>query len=144
MSIEKSALQWLADISDGDARIALTNLQLILQHNSESNTLITVDDIKEGMKKSHMLYDRKGEEHYNIISALHKSIRGSDVNAAVYWLTRMIVSGEDPLFIARRLVRAASEDIGIYIKKLNRLLFLNNKLHILNEPLSVIKARILL
>lgn len=59
-----------------------------------------------------MLYDKKGEEHYNIISALHKAIRGSDVNAAVYWLTRMVVSGEDPLFIARRLVRAASEDIG--------------------------------
>lgn len=63
-------------------------------------------------QKSHMLYDRAGEEHYNIISAMHKSIRGSDDNAALYWTTRMIVSGEDPKYIARRLVRAASEDIG--------------------------------
>ncbi|GLV41533.1 hypothetical protein CBL_06762 [Carabus blaptoides fortunei] len=112
LSIEKSALTWLADTSDGDARIALTNLQLVLQHNTESNCLLSVEDIKEGIKKSHLLYDRKGEEHYNIISALHKSIRGSDDNAALYWLSRMVVSGEDPLFIARRLVRAASEDIG--------------------------------
>lgn len=59
-----------------------------------------------------MLYDRAGEEHYNIISAMHKSIRGSDDNAALYWTTRMILSGEDPKYIARRLVRAASEDIG--------------------------------
>lgn len=63
-----------------------------------------------------MLYDRKGEEHYNLISAMHKSIRASDDNASLYWCTRMIVSGEDPLYIARRLVRAASEDIGMYLK----------------------------
>ncbi|KAF2903706.1 hypothetical protein ILUMI_02463 [Ignelater luminosus] len=112
LGIQKSAITWLADTSDGDARIALSNLQLVLQHNSEKNKLLTVDDIKDGIKKSHLLYDRKGEEHYNIISAMHKSIRGSDANAALYWTTRMIVSGEDPLFIARRLVRAASEDIG--------------------------------
>uniref|UniRef100_A0A1Y1KPP1 AAA+ ATPase domain-containing protein n=1 Tax=Photinus pyralis TaxID=7054 RepID=A0A1Y1KPP1_PHOPY len=112
INIEKSALEWLADTSDGDARIALSNLQLVLQHNTDENVLVTVDMIKDGIKKSHMLYDRKGEEHYNIISAMHKSIRGSDDNAALYWTTRMIVSGEDPLFIARRLVRAASEDIG--------------------------------
>lgn len=68
-----------------------------------------------------MLYDRKGEEHYNIISAMHKSIRGSDDNAALYWTTRMIVSGEDPRFIARRLVRAASEDIGsVYCLNISR------------------------
>ncbi|KAK5645768.1 hypothetical protein RI129_004232 [Pyrocoelia pectoralis] len=112
VNIEKSALIWLAETSDGDARIALSNLQLVLQHNTNQNFVITVDVIKEGIKKSHMLYDRKGEEHYNIISAMHKSIRGSDDNAALYWTTRMIVSGEDPLFIARRMVRAASEDIG--------------------------------
>ncbi|XP_028130501.2 ATPase WRNIP1-like [Diabrotica virgifera virgifera] len=110
-SIEDEALKWLADVSDGDARIALNNLQLVIQHN-ENGKVITVGDIKEGLKKSHMLYDRKGEEHYNLISAMHKSIRGSDENAALYWTTRMIVSGEDPRFIARRLVRAASEDIG--------------------------------
>ncbi|XP_017775448.1 PREDICTED: ATPase WRNIP1-like [Nicrophorus vespilloides] len=113
LTIELDALNWIADTSDGDARIALSNLQLLLQQNDlDKNKLITVEDIKDGIKKSHLLYDRKGEEHYNIISAMHKSIRGSDVNAALYWTTRMIVSGEDPLFIARRLVRAASEDIG--------------------------------
>jgi hypothetical protein len=63
-------------------------------------------------KRSHLLYDKKGDEHYNIISAMHKSIRASDDNAALYWVTRMLQGGEDPLFIARRLVRAASEDIG--------------------------------
>ncbi|XP_057668297.1 ATPase WRNIP1-like [Diorhabda carinulata] len=112
LSIENEALKWLADVSDGDARIALNNLQLVIQHNKDGGDVINIDDIKEGMKKSHMLYDRKGEEHYNLISAMHKSIRGSDENAALYWTTRMIVSGEDPRFIARRLVRAASEDIG--------------------------------
>ncbi|RZC38371.1 ATPase WRNIP1-like, partial [Asbolus verrucosus] len=106
------ALKWLADISDGDARIALGNLQIALQYNEDKKKLITIEDIKEKIKKSHLLYDRKGEEHYNVISAMHKSIRASDVNAALYWTTRMIVSGEDPLFIARRMVRAASEDIG--------------------------------
>ncbi|GJQ85608.1 hypothetical protein Trydic_g20158 [Trypoxylus dichotomus] len=113
IAIKKSALRWLADVSDGDARIALSNLQLVLQHNtSEVDKVISIEDIQDGIKKSHLLYDRKGEEHYNVISAMHKSIRGSDPNAALYWTTRMIVSGEDPLFIARRMVRAASEDIG--------------------------------
>ena len=73
---------------------------------------ITVSDIKEGLQRTHKMYDRVGEEHYNAISALHKSIRGGDANAALYWLARMLVGGEDPLFIARRLVRCASEDIG--------------------------------
>ncbi|KAJ8934643.1 hypothetical protein NQ314_013242 [Rhamnusium bicolor] len=112
VAIESSALKWLADISDGDARIALGNLQLVIQHSNNNGKIINVEDIKDGIKKSHMLYDRAGEEHYNIISAMHKSIRGSDPNAALYWTTRMIVSGEDPRYIARRLVRAASEDIG--------------------------------
>ncbi|KAF5303072.1 hypothetical protein FQR65_LT08401 [Abscondita terminalis] len=112
LGIDKSAITWLADISGGDARIALSNLQLVLQYNKNKNAIIKVDDIKDGIQKSHLLYDRRGEEHYNIISAMHKSIRGSDPNAALYWVTRMILSGEDPLFVARRLVRAASEDIG--------------------------------
>ena len=73
---------------------------------------VTIDDIKEGFQRSHVSYDRNGEEHYNIISALHKSVRGSDENAALYWLGRMLVGGEEPLYIARRLVRMASEDIG--------------------------------
>ena len=65
-------------------------------------------------QRSHLLYDKKGDEHYNIISAVHKSIRASDDNAALYWVTRMLEGGEDPIFIGRRLVRAAAEDIGIF------------------------------
>jgi putative ATPase len=74
---------------------------------------ITPKLIKEVLQKSHLLYDKSGEEHYNIISALHKSMRGGNPDASVYWLARMIEGGEDPLFIARRLVRFASEDIGL-------------------------------
>ncbi|XP_018336143.1 ATPase WRNIP1 [Agrilus planipennis] len=110
--VTTSAIEWLSNISDGDARIAINNLELVLKDNNHDNKIITVADIKERVKKSHLLYDRKGEEHYNLISAVHKSIRNSDANAALYWTTRMIMSGEDPLFIARRMVRAASEDIG--------------------------------
>ncbi|CAH1183136.1 unnamed protein product [Phaedon cochleariae] len=112
VSIESAALQFLADFCDGDARIALNNLQLVIQHNNSSGKLISIEDIKEGVKKCHMLYDRQGEEHYNLVSAMHKSIRGSDANAALYWTARMLAGGEDPRFIARRLVRAASEDVG--------------------------------
>ena len=80
---------------------------------SEKKTVfVNVSHIKEGLQRTHLLYDRNGEEHYNIISAMHKSIRGGDENAALYWLARMLVGGEDPLYVARRLVRCASEDIG--------------------------------
>ncbi|XP_014248085.1 ATPase WRNIP1-like [Cimex lectularius] len=112
--MSSESIKWLSEMCDGDARIALNSLQLALDsRNSSENKQVTLDDIKDGIKKSHLLYDRKGEEHYNIISALHKSIRASDENAALYWLTRMLEGGEDPLFVARRLVRAASEDIGL-------------------------------
>jgi putative ATPase len=74
---------------------------------------LQVDTVKGAFQKSHLLYDRNGDQHYDIISALHKSIRGSDADAALYWLGRMLVAGEDPLYIARRLVRCASEDIGL-------------------------------
>ncbi|KAF4526126.1 hypothetical protein B566_EDAN007621 [Ephemera danica] len=118
MMIEEGALQWLADVCDGDARIALNSLQLAFQTckqrsaNGETG-VVTLDDIQDSIKRSHLLYDRAGEEHYNLISAMHKSIRASDQNAALYWLARMLQGGEDPRFIARRLVRAASEDIGL-------------------------------
>ncbi|BES88514.1 MgsA AAA+ ATPase C terminal [Nesidiocoris tenuis] len=118
--VDSECVKWLAEMCDGDARIALNSLQIALESSlrSESPSImcpktITLDDIKEGIKRSHMLYDRKGEEHYNIISALHKSIRASDENASLYWLARMLEGGEDPIFIARRLVRASSEDIGL-------------------------------
>lgn len=74
---------------------------------------LEIDTVKGAFQKSHLLYDRNGDQHYDIISALHKSIRGSDADAALYWLGRMLVAGEDPLYIARRLVRCASEDIGL-------------------------------
>ena len=75
---------------------------------------VTAKDAKESLQQGHLLYDRAGEEHYNCISALHKSMRGSDPTASLYWLARMLGAGEDPLYIARRVVRFASEDIGRY------------------------------
>lgn len=119
--MERASIQWLADMCDGDARIALNSLQLAMQSILDTPQTgeqvgrmrrVTLDAIKEGIKKSHFLYDRKGDQHYDMISALHKSIRASDDNASLYWCTRMMCGGEDPRYICRRLVRAASEDIG--------------------------------
>lgn len=110
LKIKDKDLGIISQISNGDARIALN----ILEYAAEaSHGNITLKIIEEASQKINLLYDRAGEEHYNIISALHKSMRGSDADAALYWLARMIEAGEDPLFIARRLVRFASEDIGL-------------------------------
>uniref|UniRef100_A0A8C6ZBM6 WRN helicase interacting protein 1 n=1 Tax=Nothoprocta perdicaria TaxID=30464 RepID=A0A8C6ZBM6_NOTPE len=120
--IEEKALSTLAYLCDGDARTGLNGLQLAVQArlaagvatgSSTDGALITEEHVKEGLQRSHILYDRAGEEHYNCISALHKSMRGSDENASLYWLARMLEGGEDPLYVARRLVRFASEDIGL-------------------------------
>ncbi|XP_047987017.1 ATPase WRNIP1-like isoform X2 [Leguminivora glycinivorella] len=118
--VERASLRWLAEVSDGDARVALGALELALtaragavRLHETGPALLTLDDIKDGIKRSHMLYDHHGEEHYNTISAIHKSIRAGDDNAALYWTTRALHGGEDPLYIARRLVRAACEDIGL-------------------------------
>ncbi|KZC04284.1 ATPase WRNIP1 [Dufourea novaeangliae] len=119
--IDEPTIEWLAGTCDGDARIALGGLELAVQCKipTEEEFLttgpvtITLDDIKESLKKTHMLYDKKGDQHYDMISALHKSVRASDENASLYWLTRMILGGEDPVYIARRLVRMACEDIGL-------------------------------
>lgn len=78
-----------------------------------SKSPLEIEAVKGAFQKSHLLYDRNGDQHYDIISALHKSIRGSDADAALYWLGRMLEAGEDPLYVARRLVRCASEDIGL-------------------------------
>ncbi|XP_053322830.1 ATPase WRNIP1 isoform X2 [Spea bombifrons] len=117
--IEQKALTTLAHLCDGDARTGLNGLQLSVQARLAAGKdplnggmVIKEEHIKEGLQRSHILYDRAGEEHYNCISALHKSIRGSDENASLYWLGRMLEGGEDPLYVARRLVRFASEDIG--------------------------------
>lgn len=107
--IDEETILFLVGISQGDARSALN----ILEAASLLNKTISVEVIKQAAQKSHLLYDKIGEEHYNIISALHKSLRGSDPDAALYWLARMLEAGEDPLYIARRLVRFASEDIGL-------------------------------
>lgn len=99
----------IASLSGGDARRALNIVESILK----SNKLPDLKLIKELANKPQLHYDKDGEEHYNLISALHKSLRGSDAKAAVYWLVRMLESGEDPLYIARRLIRFASEDVGL-------------------------------
>ncbi|CDS08882.1 hypothetical protein LRAMOSA10243 [Lichtheimia ramosa] len=110
---EKEALSVLAVYSDGDARNAINTLEVALSVLPSKASSLSPDIIKGAFQKSHLLYDRNGEQHYNIISALHKSVRGSDANAALYWLGRMLEAGEDPLYIARRMVRMASEDIGL-------------------------------
>nr|XP_054596850.1 ATPase WRNIP1 isoform X2 [Nothobranchius furzeri] len=119
--IEQKALDTVAFLCDGDARIGLNSLQLAVQaqikstdpNRSPREILVTEEHVKEGLQRSHILYDKAGEEHYNCISALHKSMRGSHENASLYWLGRMLEGGEDPLYVARRLVRFASEDVGL-------------------------------
>lgn len=107
ITISKKDLRFLAEISDGDARTALNALEFA----SGISNKISRQTIKEALQKF-IAYDKNGEEHYNIISALHKSMRGGDADAALYWLARMLEGGEDPLYIARRIIRFASEDIG--------------------------------
>ncbi|XP_038069708.1 ATPase WRNIP1-like isoform X2 [Patiria miniata] len=146
--MEKTALTYIANLCDGDARSALNTLQMVVesqltvaQHSTsqsqgtshqgtngtscppvngpgvakgaETKRVITTSHVKDVLQRTHVMYDREGEEHYNCISALHKSMRGSDANAALYWLARMLIGGEDPLYIARRLVAFASEDVGL-------------------------------
>ncbi|HKV95561.1 MAG TPA: replication-associated recombination protein A [Candidatus Angelobacter sp.] len=105
-------LQQIASYSSGDARSAYNVLEVAAATAGESGE-ITEQIVKDTLQKRVLLYDKSGEEHYNLISALHKSVRNSDVNASLYWLARMLESGEDPLYIARRVVRMASEDIGL-------------------------------
>jgi putative ATPase len=114
IKINKKGIGMISQMSNGDARIALNILEYIVLNNSLDGN-ISIDDklVKEAVNKINLLYDKGGDEHYNLISALHKSMRGSDHNASLYWLSRMVEAGEDPLFIARRIVRFASEDIGL-------------------------------
>lgn len=109
VKIADDTIKLLSNLANGDARMALNSLEACANINKN----ITEGIIREYLQKSHLLYDKTGEEHYNIISALHKSMRGGDANAALYWLARMLEGGEDPLYVARRLVRFASEDIGL-------------------------------
>ncbi|MFH0955680.1 MAG: replication-associated recombination protein A [Candidatus Falkowbacteria bacterium] len=109
IKISDETISLLAQMSNGDARVALNVLEYAVAVSKD----ISGEVIKEAFQKSYLLYDKDGEEHFNIISALHKSLRGSDADAALYWLARMLEAGEDPLYIARRLVRFASEDVGL-------------------------------
>jgi len=112
--VEEPALLAIAGYANGDARVALNLLELSVAAAPEVAGARRVDKarVEQTIQRRALLYDKSGEEHYNIISALHKSMRNSDPDASVYWLARMVESGEDPLYIARRLVRFASEDIG--------------------------------
>lgn len=115
LEIEPTALDYIAKYADGDARVALNTLELaalLTSKNPTAKRIISVEMAKEAMQKRLLKYDKGAEEHYNLISALHKSLRGSDPDAAVYWLERMLGAGEDPIYIARRMIRFASEDIG--------------------------------
>lgn len=117
IKIDEKTIKLISYISSGDVRRALNSLEYAVltlsQNKKNKEVVITEDVVKEAFQKSYLFYDKDGEEHYNIISAFHKSMRGSDVNASLYWLSRMIEAGEDPLYIARRIVRFASEDIGL-------------------------------
>jgi len=110
-NIDEESMRAIAALANGDARTALNILDLAVQGTLPGQT-ITKATIEQASQKT-LLYDKTGEEHYNIISALHKSLRNSDADAALYWLARMLEAGEDPLYIARRLVRFASEDVGL-------------------------------
>jgi putative ATPase len=115
LEIEPEALTHIVWSADGDARAALNSLEAavsLADRAGESGRLVTRAFVEEAIQKKVLQYDKSGEEHYNIISALHKSLRGSDPDAALYWLGRMLMAGEDPLYIARRLIRFASEDVG--------------------------------
>ncbi len=109
IEIAEEVIETIAQMSNGDARVALN----VLEYAASLSKKITIEIVKDAFQKSHLLYDKAGEEHFNIISALHKSMRGSNADAALYWLARMLEAGEDPLYVARRLVRFASEDIGL-------------------------------
>ena len=116
MELDDEALKFLLVMSNGDARVALNALELAASTTAPSEDgkrHIKLEAIEDAIQHRALLYDRAGEEHYNIISALHKSLRGSDPDAALYWLGRMLEAGEDPLYIVRRLIRFASEDIGM-------------------------------
>lgn len=116
VEITDSQLQAVAAFANGDARSALNTLEMIVLNGEmtpEGRVRVTQEDMAQCISRKSLLYDKAGEEHYNLISALHKSMRNSDPDAAIYWMCRMLEGGENPLYIARRLIRFASEDIGM-------------------------------
>ena len=116
VEIDDDALSMIAVFSNGDARKALSTLEMAVlnaKQNEDGHPQVSIEDVEEITSKKSLLYDKGGDQKYDIISALHKSMRNSDPDAAVYWLSRMLEAGEDPLYIARRLVRFSSEDVGL-------------------------------
>ena len=117
ITVPDDVLNQLAIYANGDARIALNifelSISLVLRKKSDSTPTLTTADLESALQKKILQYDKSGEEHYNLISALHKSLRNSDPDASLYWLGRMLEAGEDPIYIARRMVRFASEDVGL-------------------------------
>ena len=115
VEISPDLVEAIANFANGDARSALSTLEMaVLNGNAEGDKIVvTSETVEQCTSKKSLLYDQKGEEHYNLISALHKSMRNSDPDAAVYWLARMLEAGEDPLYVARRVTRFASEDVGL-------------------------------
>ncbi len=115
IEFEDGVLEMIAGFANGDARSALSTLEMAVLNGDfdGKKTVVTMETVEQITAKKSLLYDKTGEEHYNLISALHKSMRNSDPDAAVYWLARMLEAGEDPLYVARRVIRFASEDIGL-------------------------------
>ncbi len=115
INIKPKTIELLAELSGGDARTALNGLELAFKAKLKMDDKVEIshEDIKEALQRTHLIFDKRGEEFYNLISALHKSMRGSDANASLYWLARMIEGGCDPLYVARRVLRFAAEDIGM-------------------------------
>ncbi|MBR1606500.1 MAG: replication-associated recombination protein A, partial [Clostridia bacterium] len=115
INISPDLLEMIAGFANGDARSALSTLEMVVLNGDVEDgvTTVTPETLEQCISKKSLLYDKKGEEHYNLISALHKSMRNSDPDAAIYWLARMLEAGEDPLYVARRVIRFASEDVGM-------------------------------
>ncbi|MCL2086146.1 MAG: replication-associated recombination protein A [Oscillospiraceae bacterium] len=115
VEISDEMLKMVATFANGDARTALSTLEMLITNSDiqDEKTIVSEEILKQCINKRSLLYDKGGEEHFNIISALHKSMRNSDVQASIYWLARMLEGGEEPLYIARRLIRFASEDVGL-------------------------------
>lgn len=116
LEVTQEALDHIIAFSSGDGRVALNNLEIAAHYvdaDGDSDKVLGLQSVEEALDRKSLPHDKDGEEHYNIISAFHKSLRGGDAQASLYWLYRMLMAGEDPLFIARRMIRCASEDIGL-------------------------------
>ncbi|WP_158819295.1 replication-associated recombination protein A [Granulicella sp. S156] len=136
LEVEEGALDAIASYSSGDARNALNALEVAAKLvEGRGEKLLTRALAAEALQQRVLLYDKKGEQHYDIISALHKSVRNSDADAALYWLSRMLIAGEDPMYVARRVVRMAVEDIGLAAPEaLNLCLSARDAMHFLGSP----------